>query len=696
MFKNYLVSALRNLNKHKGYSLINIVGLAIGMTCCILIMLWVADELSFDRFHENSDRIYRLGLDANLGAPLVAPVSNGPSAPAMIEEYPEVINAVRIDRPGRVAVKYGEREFFEENVTYADNSIFDIFTFPFTKGDPSSALLTAYSVVITEDMAEKYFGGEDPIGKTLQFDGNADFTITGVIKNLPHNSHLQFDMIRSFETLYQEQRGAIEQWMGFRFFTYLLLADNIDFTELENKFPALVTANLGPMLDAYGGTIKFFLQPLTRIHLYTKMEHDISANGDIAYVYLFSGIALFVLLIACVNFINLATARSASRAVEVGIRKTFGADRKGLIRQFLGESIVFSLLAMAVSSILLELVLPIFKSLTDRELSLNYLETPWLIAVYVGFALFVGLIAGSYPAFFLSSFQPIQVLRGNLKKGASCSRLRHVLVISQFAISIVLIVGTITIYNQLGYMKNKKLGFEKEQLVVIPGQHNSSIRSLDTIRDELSGVPGVINVAASSMVPGRGVMKGVLRPEGFSEDQPQTMDILSIDHNFIPTFGMEVVSGRNFSAEIASDTSDVVMINEAAARKFGWDDPIGKTFIFSTPSGNGQETTTLSVIGVVKDFHISSLRQDIEPVYIDNTPSQMNGRKSSPTVPSTTFSWMNYLTAYTGPRRDLRISLSTSAFLRYSSAVSVCSGCPPSQRKDERRRSESERRWGLR
>jgi putative ABC transport system permease protein len=616
MFRNYLKVALRNIKRHTGYSLINVAGLAIGMTCCILILLWVQDERSYDRYHENPDRIYRLCLDANVGTQLRAPVTMAPAGPAMISEFPEVVNAARIVRPGRVSVKYGDRLFQEEDIGYADNSVFDIFTFPFISGDPKTALATPYSVVITEDMAMKYFGDEDPLGKSLRIDDETDFTVTGVAKNVPSNSHFSFNMLRSFETLYRENPELMEAWVAARFYTYLLLAENSDHKKLEQKFAPFVDRHMGDILGAIGGTVKLFLQPLARIHLYSDFERDLSAGGDITYVYLFSGIALFVLLIACFNFVNLATARSATRAREVGMRKTLGAGRGKLIAQFLGESLIYSFISIALACLLLELALPLFNSLAQRELSLNYFQRPWLIPGLAGLALVVGLLAGCYPAFFLSSFKPVRVLKGTWSKTASGSGFRRVLVVAQFVISIALIIGTITIYNQINFMKNKKLGFDKEHVLVIPGMNQATRQSYLSIRDELMNIPGVRAVGASSLVPGRGLTKSLFLPEGFSEDQPQTMDFLIVDPDYIPTMGMEIATGRNFSADLATDSTESAIINETAARRFGWDNPIGKTFRLLSPPGAGGETQIVNVIGVVKDFHLQSLHQKIEPQII--------------------------------------------------------------------------------
>jgi len=617
MFNNYLKIALRSIRRSKGYSFINIAGLAIGMTCCILILLWVQHELSYDRFHKKADQIYRVCLDADLGSPMLAPVTPHPTAPTLIKDLPEVLNAVRILKPGRVSILLDEKQFQEDSVGYADNSFFEIFTFPFISGDPKTALTAPHTVVITEEMAEKYFRDVDPMGKILHIEQDEAFTITGVIKNIPSNSHIDFNMMRSYETLAATNRQLTENWFAVNIYTYLLLAENTVQQEVEQKCPALVDKYMGPTLNAIGGTFRFFLQPLPDIYLHSNMRAEIGAVGNISYVYLFSGIAFFILLIACFNFINLATARSANRANEVGVRKTFGAVRSKLIKQFLGESIVYCFCSIFLAVILIKLILPVFNSLASRELSINYLKDPWLLVLYCAFALFVGTAAGIYPAFFLSSFHPVSVLKGKLKSGAANSRFRRVLVITQFIISIALIIGTLTIYNQLKYMKTKNLGFDKEHIVVIPRLSAPTMQAFDSIRTRLTSLPEVIDVSASSRVPGRGITKSAFFPEGFPPDKPQTMEILNVNENFFSTLGMEIIAGRNFSKEFSTDVRDAVIINETAVRTFGWDDPIGKQFIFRPiPPGEG-ETNYTTVIGVVKDFHIHSLHQPIEPVYIN-------------------------------------------------------------------------------
>lgn len=620
MFKSYLKVTFRGIRRHKGYTFINVAGLAIGMAVCILIMLWVLDELSYDRYHENADRIYLLVIDANVGRPLRSPATMAPAAPTMVNDFPEVVNAARIGRLRRMAVAYEDNRFQEDLVGFADHSLFEIFTFPFISGDPASALKTAYSVVITEEMAQKYFGDEDPIGKILTIGGETEYTVTGVVKNVPRNSHLRFNMLRSFETLYAQNRQAMEAWMSIEFRTYLSLAENSDYKELEKKFPALIDQHLGEVLSSISGTVELFLEPVTRIHLFLEADFGISSQGDITYVYLFSGIALFVLVIACINFVNLATARSINRAQEVGMRKTLGAARCRLIGQFLGESLIYSMLSLVLTFVLLLLALPLFNTIVGRELSINVIRSPWLIPGFMGLALIVGLVAGSYPAFVLSSFQPVRVLKSGLKTEASNSRFRSMLVVVQFAISISLIIGTMTIYRQINFMKNRKLGFDKEHVIILPRMNEAMRRSFPLVKNDLMSVPGVVRVGGSSLLPGRGVLKGIFSPEGFPDDQPQTMDYLSIDHDFIPMMGMEIAAGRNFSGDLATDTSESVMINETTARQFGWDNPLDKSFIFRPPPGTEGETTIMNVIGVVKDFHRASLRETIEPLIIFYDP----------------------------------------------------------------------------
>jgi putative ABC transport system permease protein len=622
MLTNYLRIALRNIKKHKGYSLINILGLAIGMACCILITSYVFYELSYDKHHENADRIYRIKADAQIGENhLHIPKSSPPMAAYMIENFPEVENAVRLRELGNVPVRYREKQYYEGRIFFAENSLFDIFTIPLLKGNSKTALNTAYSAVITEDTAQRYFGDEDPIGKVLTIDEGADFTVTGVVSNVPRNSHFVFDILCSFETHAQNNRMSMVSWLSLNYYTYILLQKGSSIEALEQKLPDMIATNAGSILNAVKGEITLTLQPLTSIHLHSRLEQEIAATSNIAYVYIFSAIALFILLIACMNFMNLATARSAKRAQEVGMRKVLGAHRARIIRQFLSESMITSVIACVVALVIVEIAFPLFRSISGIELGIDYGQTPWFIPGLIGLTLFVGLIAGSYPAFFLSSFQPIRVLKGSLRSGTARARFRGILVIVQFTISIVLIIGTIVISNQLLFMKNTALGFDKERILIIAISDESTVESLAPFKEELRNHPAIINVTASSHVPGQTTYYNPFLPEGFTRDQMPWMGQLNVDPDFIPTLGIELLAGRNFSSELKTDQTRSVIINETAAKRFGWDNPVGKT-IGTFASSTAMLKTT--VIGVIKDFHIESLHREIGPLLITNNPEWLN------------------------------------------------------------------------
>ena len=636
MLKNYLKIAFVNLRKHKAFSFVNIFGLAIGMTCCILIATYVFHELSYDKFHEKADRIYRLRSELKIsGEHLDIPKSSPPMADYLVQNFPEVIDASRFRSLGRVPVRYRDNLNYEDHIFFADNSVFDIFTFPLIKGDPQAALSTAHSVVISEDMAKKYFGSEDPIDKVLNINNQSDFTVTGVMKNVPHNSHFNFNMFCSFKTYAQNNKRDMQSWLSINNYTYILLEKGADYKQMEQKLPEMIEKRAGAMLRLAKAEMILSLQPLTTIHLRSDLMQEISGNSNIVYVYIFSAIALFILVIACINFMNLSTARSANRAKEVGLRKVLGADRGKIIRQFLSESILNSIVACILALLLVDLTLPLFRSISGIDLRIDYAENYWLIPGLVGLALLVGLIAGSYPAFFLSAFQPTRVLKGEFKSGRAGTLFRSALVIVQFTISIALIVGTIVVFNQLNYMKNKKLGFQKEQVVIIPISDDSTLDSLRPVKQELENHTGIIGVAASSHVPGQMTYVNPFIPEGFTLDHMQYMGELYIDHEFIPTMGIEIVAGRNFSEEFTTDTSESVIINETAVKKFGWEKPVGKTIGDVSVS---QKIKRYTVVGVVKDFHTESLRKKISPLFIGCTSHIFNSlsvRIKTENIPAT-------------------------------------------------------------
>ncbi|MBD3415193.1 MAG: FtsX-like permease family protein [Candidatus Aminicenantes bacterium] len=622
MIKNYIKTALRNLNRHKGYAFINITGLAIGMACCVLISLFILRELSYDTYHEKADRIYRLCLDAQLGDNIMQlPISNAPVGPVLEQDYPEVLSAVRVKTRERIPIKYQSQLFYEDGVFWADSSIFEVFTFSMINGDSQNALDRPYTAVLSRNLAEKYFGDEEPVGKMIKVNNRQDYTITGVVEDVPQNSHFTFNMLCSFETLYASGRMDRDTWLNFNLYTYLLLPENYDEEKLEAKFPSLVDQYMGREIKAMGGRIDYFLQPLTRIHLYSHMENEIAPTGDIRNVYVFSVIAFFILLIACINFMNLATARSSLRAREVGMRKVVGARKKELIKQFIGESLVYSFLAMALALILVYWALPYFRSLAGIEFELGFVDMGWMIPGLLGLVVFVGFTAGIYPAVFLSSFHPARVLKGDSKAGRGHSRFRRILVTAQFVISVALIIGTGIIIDQVRYMKKTDVGFDKKGLVVLPIMDSDIRNSLDSIKSRLKAIPGVLSAGASSIVPGGEPDVSPMIPEGYTPEQSVPMERITVDTDFFPVMGIEMARGRNFSKDFRTDEKEAVIINETAVQVFGWENPLGKTIQHSTGSSPGDmKWETRNVIGVVKDFHIKSLHQRVAPLHITSTP----------------------------------------------------------------------------
>jgi len=620
MFKNYLIVAVRNLMRHKAYTLINIAGLSVGMACTILILLWVRYELSFDRYHENADKIYRLAANIEIGEMRGGyAVSNLPIGQALQKDYPEVLRAVRFYPHNRkLLVHYKDKKFLEDGIIYTEEAIFDVFRFPLISGDPNTALATADSLVITEAMAEKYFGSENPIGKILTVEDKVNLKVTGVMQNVPSNSHLTFTMLLPWELLKEDANYAHweQQWIEHKFYTYLLLKSKQDAGRIENTFPALIQTHMGEILEALGGRIEYFLQPLTDIHLRSNLVLEISSNGNIVQVYVFSVIGLFILLIACINYMNLATARSFSRAKEVGLRKVLGAQRSGLIYQFFGESVILSGFAFLLAMGLVELSTPLFRTLVGSDIGIDWLNLPWLVAGSILLVLLVAVISGCYPAFFLSAFDPVQVLTGSFMAGTAHAKFRSILVVAQYTISTGLIIATCIILNQLNYVTHKSLGFDKAHILCIRARNSSIWQSFDATKSDLKSHSGISEVTASSRLPGQLHQLQVVMPTGESFKQSQLFQYTSIDPDFIPAMGIKMRSGRNFSADFSADIKDAILINEAAARHFQWENPIGRKISLIE-----DELITKTVIGVVKDFHFRTLHHRIQPLCLDYRPS---------------------------------------------------------------------------
>ena len=619
MFQNFIKIVLRNIKRQKGYTFINLTGLALGMACCLLIVLYIHSELSYDRYHEHAEQIFRVNTRLEIQQTnLNIASSNHPLGPSLARDYPEVLESVRF-RPvyDRTMIEIEDRQFFEDDIMLADNTVFDVFSFKFIRGDRENALARPYTVVLTESAAERLFGSTDPVDKTLRFDNSTTYTVTGIMEDVPPNSHFTFDMLCSFETYYQNNEAIRERWLGdLNNFTYLLLRDPADAAKIDSILPGLVDKHMGRILKAVGGTVEFNLQPMTQIHLNSGVEGEISGQSDMAYVYIFAAVAAFILMIACFNFMNLSTARSAKRAREVGLRKVLGSERKQLIAQFLNESLFHCMIALVIALALVFLALPLFRNLSGTALTVRFQDILWLVPAVFGFVLITGFAAGSYPAFFLSSFQPIRTIKGNLRQGKQKSLFRSILVVVQFAVSITLIIGTIVILNQLRFMKSTHLGFNKEQVLVLQIRDQTIRDSLDVIRSELKKTPGVIDLAASSHVPSRGARRNAVQPDGFQYDESQMVAIMSADPGFLPVMGIELASGRNFDNLHATDDQRTYLINETAARRFGWDDPVGKTIL----ELDGRKEPS-KIVGVVKDFHFLSLRMELEPVLIEYNPS---------------------------------------------------------------------------
>ncbi len=628
MILNYFKTAIRNICRHRVHSILSITGLAVGMACTIVILFWVRFELSFDRHHKKAERIYRLATDFHFGSfQGKYAVSNHPAGPTLQRDYPEVLKAVRFHPVwGSSNVRFKDRQFIQKGMFYADNTVFEVFTLPLLRGDPGSALTAAYSVVITKDIAAKYFGEEDPLGKIIKISNavhknlhnEPNFTVTGVVEKSPSNSHFTFDMLLSYETIYVGNEKQREKWTGnIDNYTYLLLAPNADYRELEKKLPALVERYLAKEIQDVGAGFDLFLQPLLRIHLYSKLKGDIAYPGAIEGVVAFTAIAILILLIGCINFMNLSTARSTSRAREIGVRKSLGADRRALVNQFMGESLVFSMISLFLALGLVELLMPLFRSIFPWEVKFENVYSPSTIVGFLALAVLVGVISGSYPAFLMSAFQPLRALKGVYSKGAGKSRFRSLLVVFQFTVSITLIVATIVCFRQFVYLQDKALGFSREQVVVVNIVDTSIRERTESVKAELRQHHGIVGVAFSSHLPGGSARRNVFAPQGFAYENMQQMDAVSVDADFVPTMQIGTLAGRNFLSDNSSDSSRAILINETAVRKFGWttEFAVGKTITELTDT-----MVEKTIVGVVKDFHQRNLFNTIEPLYIENEP----------------------------------------------------------------------------
>lgn len=655
MLKNYFKVALRNLLRKKGFSLINILGLSIGIACCLLILLHVQDELSYDKHHEKSDQIHRMVLERIYPdhTSFYAVIPAGFAA-VVASDIPEVKMTTRLLRAFQDMVVTIDEDVYKEErdrVMFADSNAFDLFTFPLLQGDPATALQKPNSVVITEKIAQKYFGTTDAIGKQVTT-GQGEVMVTGILAEQPENSHVTFDLLFSTGLLPFLQQP---NYISFSAYTYLLLEEGTDPQVVEAKLPQVVDnyasgqiqQTMSISYEEYiqaGNGYKYFLQPLTDIHLYSQLEGEARPNGNITYIYLFIAIAIFILLLACINFMNLSTARSAERAREVGVRKVMGSVRKQLIGQFLMESMLVSLLSLFVAIALVRLGLPFFNSWAGKELSLDFGQAAWLIPVLLLFAALVGLMAGSYPAFVLSSFSPVTVLKGNFKTSQKGTLLRNGLVIFQFAISIFLIAGTLVVFRQLTYMQNKNQGYTQDPIMVVD-RFASLGEKAESFKKELLTRPDVLQVGSTTALPG-GYYYGFTLQERPSSEV-LTTKALAIDDDYVETMGFEVLEGRAFSE--AFDDSLALMLNESAVRNLGLTQPVGRKLY--SPQNDGS-LTEFTVVGVIKDFHFESLHLNIGNLAIQSTELfngpggqlavRMKGKKLSDVIAHVEARWQEF------------------------------------------------------
>lgn len=626
MLRNYLKIAWRNLIRKKAYSAINITGLAIGITCCILITLYVQDELSYDRYNTNFNQIYRVlhayrnpkDVDRTTApAPEEYQVwGNAPTATALAADFPEIKKTVQFTSPNTFLLQHGEKHFQEEGVVFTDSTVFDIFSWKLLAGNPRQALVAPNSIVLTQRIAQKYFGNQNPIGKTLRVDNQETFTVTGMMEDVPANSHLTFNALVSMSTFRKWRPEIFDEWGYIDFYTYFLLPEHADIKTLEAKIPAFSSRHY-PKMDNSIYTIAF--EPLSAAYLHSKAQRQPGPTGSLSNVYIFSIIGLFIILIACINFVNLSTARSMERAREVGVRKAVGAYQNGLIYQFLTESILISSAAVLLSIILTIIALPAIQEISGKPLNWVLLISWKITPLLVLMPFLLGLLAGSYPAWVLSRFRPVEVLKGKFSSSNKGVVLRKGLVIVQFSLSVALIAGTMIVYSQLRHLRSHSLGFRQDQMLVIDYGGDQKVNaSIEAIKAMLARNPAVQSVSASRAVPGDFYPNGTTLIESRTGDMiTETPAMYEIDYDFIPVYEMQLAAGRAYSRDFPTDAEQALMINEAAMKKYGYskaEDIIGKRFEQWRRKG--------TIIGVVKDFNYQSLHKNVEPLAMRMAPFQ--------------------------------------------------------------------------
>ncbi len=617
MLRNYLLIGLRNLFKNKVYTVINVTGLAIGLACFILIGIYILNEVSYDRFYSNADNIYRLNthVDVN-GISNSYPAAHYPACFDMVDDYPEVVNATAMYKTFYLSnvlprLKYNDMEFEEKKFYFADSGFFSVFDFEFKYGNPAEAFSNSYSVVLTDEASKKYFGNENPIGKILQFQDTVSLKVTGVLQPFAGRTHLDFDFLATSKLLLNQivGRDVDSQYVGLWYYSYIVLQPGASPNAFMDKLPSFVKKYYPPRYTE--NNAKLTVQNIKDIHLYSDFSTaDMSVNGNITYVYTLGSIGVLVLIIACINFMNLSIARFSNRGKEVGVRKVMGAGRQHLVFQFLGESVLISIIAGLISIGMVLLFIPVFNNLADTSVSAWQLAQPSNIAIIVSVVVVTGVLAGLYPSFVMAAFQPVLVLKGLHKKLSGGIDLRKGLVIAQFSVSCILLIGTFIISDQLAFMRNKNMGFDKEQILVIPVSGTTMFRDFPAFRNRILSLPDVVSVTNLSHDLGQKPLPYFpMKVEGVEDEQ--MLPIMYVGHDFAEVFGLEMVEGRFFDEAHRTDSTLAFVINESAAKSLGWSDPLGRKITFGVGGNPDSE-----VIGVVKDFNFDPLRSRVGPLII--------------------------------------------------------------------------------
>jgi len=620
MLKNFFINAFRNLRKQPGYIILNVSGLAIGITSFLFISLYVIDELSYDRFHKNYENIYSIKVVGRLaGGVLDQAVTAAPMANAIINDYPEVLAVTRVTQMGAWLIRFGENKFNEDGVLFADSTFFNVFDFKLLKGDQKTCLARPRSMILTEEYAKKYFSDQDPMGQKMIVEADTIlYTVTGIVQNVPDNSHMKFDMLASMST-YPGQANN-QNWLNHNFYTYIVTRDGTEMATLQEKLQETVLKYVGPQIQQFlgysiddfkkaGNDFSYALEPLKDLHLKGATQYNLEPNGSLTTVYIFAVIAILILIIAIINYVNLATAKSAGRAKEVGVKKVAGAYKSGLISQFLGESLLIVTFATLIAVLLVFLFTPSFNQLIGKELSVSLFNNISSLFPLIALVLLVGISAGFYPSFVLASFNPVEVLKGTLNPGSMSKNLRGILVVFQFTVSIVIIIGSTIVYNQLNFMTKKDLGFKKENLVIIR-RPDAFWRQAESFRNQLLQIPGIEKVGLSRQVPGYNFNNNAFFNDEDPEKKTYLLQQAQVSLDFPEALGVQLKEGRYFSREYSTD-SLAVLLNEAAVKSLGLTDPVGKYIL--QPRGP-QQFQKLKIIGIMKDFNITSMHKEIDPV----------------------------------------------------------------------------------